>query len=90
LIIIIKAYGSWDESVGFLVKEARPTNQRKKIKSIKTNNMPQLIPFYFLNQLFFSFLTFTILIYVLSKYVLPLFTYKNVVRLYLTKLTNKS
>jgi len=82
--------GRGDESVEFLVKKARPTNKRKKIKTIKTNNMPQLIPFYFLNQLFFSFLTFTILIYVLSKYVLPLFTYKNVVRLYLTKLTNKS
>jgi len=52
--------------------------------------MPQLIPFYFLNQLFFSFLTIIILIYVLSKFILPLFTYKNVVRLYLTKLTNKS
>ena len=52
--------------------------------------MPQLIPFYFLNQLFFSFLTLVTIIYVLSKYVLPLFTYRNVVRLYLTKLTNKS
>ena len=52
--------------------------------------MPQLIPFYFVNQLFFSFVTLAILVYVLSKYILPLFTYKNVVRLYLTKLTNKS
>ncbi len=52
--------------------------------------MPQLIPFYFLNQLSFSFLTLIILIYVLSKYILPLFTYRNVVRLYITKLTDKS
>jgi F-type H+-transporting ATPase subunit 8 len=52
--------------------------------------MPQLIPFYFLNQLVFAILTLIVLIYVLSKYVLPLYTYKNVVRLYLTKLTNKS
>lgn len=52
--------------------------------------MPQLIPFYFVNQLFFAFVTLAILVYVLSKYILPLFTYKNVVRLYLTKLTNKS
>ncbi len=52
--------------------------------------MPQLIPFYFVNQLLFSFITLAILVYVLSKYILPLFTYKNVVRLYLTKLTNKS
>ena len=52
--------------------------------------MPQLIPFYFLNQLVFAFLTLIVLIYVLSKYILPLYTYKNVVRLYLTKLTKKS
>ena len=52
--------------------------------------MPQLIPFYFLNQLSFSFLTLIVLIYVLSKYILPLFTYRNVVRLYITKLTDKS
>ena len=52
--------------------------------------MPQLIPFYFLNQLSFLFLTLIVLIFVLSKYILPLFTYRNVVRLYLTKLTDKS
>jgi len=49
--------------------------------------MPQLIPFYFLNQIVFAFLSFVVIIYVLSKYVLPLFTYRNVVRLYLTKLS---
>ena len=54
------------------------------------NNVPQLIPFYFLNQLSFLFLTLIVLIYVLSKYILPLFTYRNVVRLYITKLTDKS
>lgn len=52
--------------------------------------MPQLIPYYFLNQLSFAFLTLIVLIFVLSKYILPLFTYRNVVRLYLTKLTDKS
>jgi len=52
--------------------------------------MPQLVPFYFLNQLSFAFLTLIVLIFVLSKYILPLFTYRNVVRLYLTKLSNKS
>lgn len=63
--------------------------QRKTKKSMK-NKMPQLVPFYFLNQLSFSFLTLIVLIFVLSKYILPLFTYRNVVRLYLTKLTDKS
>lgn len=49
--------------------------------------MPQLIPFYFLNQLSFSFLTILILIYVFSKYILPLFTFQQVIRMYITKLS---
>ena len=52
--------------------------------------MPQLIPFYFINQLSFSFLTLLVLIYVFSKYILPLFTFQQVVRMYITKLSNKS
>jgi F-type H+-transporting ATPase subunit 8 len=52
--------------------------------------MPQLIPFYFLNQLSFSFLTLLILIYVISKYILPLFTYQQVIRMYITKLSKKA
>nr|YP_009926613.1 ATP synthase F0 subunit 8 [Wolfiporia cocos]QNH92670.1 ATP synthase F0 subunit 8 [Wolfiporia cocos]QNH92715.1 ATP synthase F0 subunit 8 [Wolfiporia cocos] len=51
--------------------------------------MPQLIPFYFLNQLSFSFLTLLVLIYIMSKYFLPLFTYQQVIRMYITKLNNK-
>ena len=50
--------------------------------------MPQLIPFYFLNQLSFSLLTLIVLVYVLSKYILPLFTFQQVVRMYITKLSN--
>lgn len=52
--------------------------------------MPQLIPFYFINQLSFSFLSLLALIYVISKYILPLFTYQQVIRMYITKLSNKS
>jgi F-type H+-transporting ATPase subunit 8 len=51
--------------------------------------MPQLIPFYFLNQLSFSFLVFLLTLYVLSKYILPLFTFQRVIRMYITKLSNK-
>ena len=51
--------------------------------------MPKLIPFYFINQLSFSFLTLLVLIYVFSKYILPLFTFQQVVRMYITKLSNK-
>ena len=52
--------------------------------------MPQLIPFYFVNQLSFSFLTLLALIYIISKYFLPLFTFQQVIRMYITKLNNKS
>ena len=53
------------------------------------NLMPQLIPFYFVNQFSFSFLTLLSLIYIFSKYVLPLFTFQQVIRMYITKLSNK-
>ena len=54
------------------------------------NLMPQLIPFYFLNQLYFSFIVLFVLIYILSKYFLPLFTLQQVVRIFIVKLNNKS
>lgn len=56
----------------------------------KQKIMPQLIPFYFINQFSFSFLTLLSLIYIFSKYVLPLFTFQQVIRMYITKLGNKS
>ena len=52
--------------------------------------MPQLIPFYFINQLSFSFLTIVALIYLFSNYILPLFTFQQVIRMFITKLSNKS
>ena len=52
--------------------------------------MPQLIPFHFLNELSFSFLTLLVLIYVFSKYILPLFTFQQVIRMYITKLSKKA
>ena len=52
--------------------------------------MPQLIPFYFVNQISFAFLTLLALIYIFSKYILPLFTLTQVIRVYITKLSNKS
>ena len=48
--------------------------------------MPQFYPFYFDNQLVFAFLTLLTLIFVFSKYILPLFTFQQVVRMYITKL----
>jgi F-type H+-transporting ATPase subunit 8 len=52
--------------------------------------MPQLIPFYFLNQVSFSFLTLLVLIFVFSKYILPLFTLQQVTRMYIVKVGNKT
>jgi F-type H+-transporting ATPase subunit 8 len=52
--------------------------------------MPQLIPYYFLNQITFAFVALLILVYILSKYILPLFTLLQVARIYITKLSNKN
>lgn len=49
--------------------------------------MPQLFPFYFINQLVFSFLTLLALIFVFSKYILPLFFSLQVIRMYLIHLS---
>ena len=51
--------------------------------------MPQLIPFYFVNQLTFSFVVLFSIIYLMSKYFLPTFTFQQVIRLYITKLSKK-
>ena len=56
----------------------------------KNKNMPQLIPFYFINQLSFSFLILLALVYLFSKYILPLFTFQQVVRMYITKLSKNN
>lgn len=52
--------------------------------------MPQLVPFHLLNQIIYSFTVLLILVYILSKYVLPLFTLLQVIRIYITKLSNKN
>nr|YP_009504972.1 ATP synthase F0 subunit 8 [Lyophyllum decastes]AWW14091.1 ATP synthase F0 subunit 8 [Lyophyllum decastes] len=51
--------------------------------------MPQLIPFFFFNQLLFAFIILFSIIYILSKYILPLFTFQQVIRIYITKLSKK-
>ena len=55
----------------------------------ETYNMPQLIPFYFVNQLSFALLAIIYLIFIMSKSVLPYFTLQQVIRVYITKLANK-
>ena len=78
-------------SLSTLRIKAGLANSRPRTKQLnKLNRMPQLIPFYFLNQLSFSFLTLLVLIFVFSKYILPLFTFQQVLRMYITKLSKKS
>jgi F-type H+-transporting ATPase subunit 8 len=48
--------------------------------------MPQLIPFYFFNQIFVSFLVLLVIVYMLSKYILPINTFQQVITQYITKL----
>jgi F-type H+-transporting ATPase subunit 8 len=40
--------------------------------------MPQLIPFYFINEVTFGFIVYIIMIFLFSKYILP-----KLIRLYL-------
>jgi F-type H+-transporting ATPase subunit 8 len=48
--------------------------------------MPQLIPYYFLNQVIFTLILIVILVYIFSKYILPLFVCLNMIRLLYTEL----
>jgi F-type H+-transporting ATPase subunit 8 len=48
--------------------------------------MPQLLPFYFFNQIFISFIVLFGIVFVFSKYILPLNTFQQVIRQYITKL----
>ncbi|CAO1637780.1 unnamed protein product (mitochondrion) [Jaminaea pallidilutea] len=48
--------------------------------------MPQSLPFYFVNQVSFTFLFLFICIYIMSRYILPAFLELYVVRMYITKL----
>jgi len=48
--------------------------------------MPQLVPFYFMNQVVFAFILLIVMIYVFSKYVLPRFVRLFTSRIYITKL----
>lgn len=48
--------------------------------------MPQLVPYFFINQVTFGFILIITMIYVFSKYILPLFTDLYFTRLYIGKL----
>nr|YP_009154287.1 ATP synthase F0 subunit 8 [Pseudogymnoascus pannorum]YP_009348221.1 ATP synthase F0 subunit 8 [Pseudogymnoascus destructans]AKM70297.1 ATP synthase F0 subunit 8 [Pseudogymnoascus pannorum]APY18127.1 ATP synthase F0 subunit 8 [Pseudogymnoascus destructans] len=48
--------------------------------------MPQLVPFYFINQVTFAFVILVTMIYVFSKYILPRFVRLFLSRVFISKL----
>ena len=48
--------------------------------------MPQLVPFYFVNQIIFTFVILIIMIYVFSKNILPRFIRLFLTRVFISKL----
>jgi len=52
--------------------------------------MPQLVPFYFINEVTFAFVLITISIYILSKYILPRFVRLFLSRTFISKLFDNS
>lgn len=52
--------------------------------------MPQLIPFFYLNQIFWGYLVILIIIYLNSKYVLPRILSLYLTRSFIIKLINKN
>jgi len=48
--------------------------------------MPQLIPYYFLNQVIFTLILILIVLYIFSKYILPMFVFLNIIRIVYTEL----
>jgi F-type H+-transporting ATPase subunit 8 len=64
-------------------------NNVKIIITLKLYNkkkMPQLVPFYFINQVTFAFILLVIMIYVFSKYILPRFVRLFISRIFISKL----
>jgi len=55
---------------------------KKKIK----HELPQLVPFYFINEVLFTIFILVITIYMLSKYVLPRFIRTFLSRIFILEL----
>ena len=48
--------------------------------------MPQLVPFYFINEVTFAFILLVTMIYIFSKYILPRFVRLFLSRMFISKL----
>lgn len=52
--------------------------------------MPQLVPFYFVNEITFTFVIIALNVYILSKYILPRFVRLFLSRTFISKLLDNS
>src|SRR5690554_4463790 len=52
------------------------------------SGMPQLVPFYFINQVVFGFTLLVVLIYAFSKFILPRFVRLSLSRIFIIKLNS--
>jgi F-type H+-transporting ATPase subunit 8 len=59
-------------------------------KLIHNNKMPQFTPFYFINEVTFTFAIITITVYFLSKYIFPRFVRLFLSRTFISKLLDTS
>ena len=48
--------------------------------------MPQLVPFYFINEVTFAFILLIVMIHIFSKYILPRFVRLFISRIFISKL----
>jgi len=55
---------------------------------LNTYYMPQLTPFYFVNEVTFAFAIIILTVYMLSKYILPRFVRLFLARTFISKLFN--
>ncbi|KAI5802958.1 fungal ATP synthase protein 8-domain-containing protein [Geopyxis carbonaria] len=56
------------------------------VKTTIQAGMPQLVPFYFINQVAFGFALLTTMVFLLSKYILPRMVRLFLSRTFITKL----
>jgi F-type H+-transporting ATPase subunit 8 len=52
--------------------------------------MPQLVPFYFVNEITFTFVIIALNVYILSKYILPRFVRLFISRTFISKLLDRN
>ena len=68
----------------------RDSSLLEPLNNLIVIKMPQLIPFFFVNQVIFNFSLLLFIIYMFTKYILPRFVRLFLSRTYLSKLSGTS